>query len=323
MPLPSEFETTFETKIAPALAELESERQTAVRGFNTKGGPIAALATAAASAIAWVATQDVMFAGMAILFVGAISFAVAYQPLARTAQKAKERAIRAIVEPLGVQFMSGAFQTPDWELFRKWRLTPSYDRSSFEDLFVGTRKGCAFALYEAHLEDETRDKDGDRSYTTVFRGQVLSLAYPKPFTGTVIVRRDAGIFNAWSKPGDGFERVGVADPEFERAFEIWGTDQVMARTVVDLLVLERLLDLERAMKGAKLRCAFCDGKVLIAIEGQDKFEAGSMFKSLIDRERAQRIFTDVASVFSLIDAFVERDHVAARGRALDAGQKPA
>jgi hypothetical protein len=319
MPSPDDFDAIFDTRIAPALAQLEDERKAVVKGFRMRGAPISVLFAASAAAGAWVLSSDVMLAGFALLFSGVVAFAIAFQPLQRTANRAKERALGAILQPLGVSFTISGFVTPDWEGVRRWGLAPGYDRSSFEDLFVGVRKGCAFALYEAHLEKETRDKDGDRSYHTVFRGQILSLAYPKLFTGAVIVRRDGGIFNAFSSPGSGFERVGVADPEFERAFEIWGTDQVMARHVVDLLVLERLLELERAMKGARLRCAFADGKVLIALEGKDKFEAGSMFTSLLDRERARRIFTDVASVFALIDVFVERDQAAARISAGTAG----
>ena len=41
------------------------------------------------------------------------------------------------------------------------------------------------------------------------------------------------------KPGKEYSHVGLASPEFEKAFEAWSTDQVEARELLDPLVLER------------------------------------------------------------------------------------
>jgi hypothetical protein len=66
--------------------------------------------------------------------------------------------------------------------------------------------------------------------------------------------------------------------------------------------MERLLELETAFKGKNLRGAFAEGDLLIAIEGGDKFEVGSMFSNLNDIARARTIVGDVAEIMRLIDA---------------------
>ena len=176
------------------------------------------------------------------------------------------------------------------------------------------RHGCAFDLYEAHLERETKDKDGDSSWSTVFRGQLIRIHFPKPFLGVTVVRRDAGIFNGLRNMGKKFDRIGLADPKFERIFEVYGTDQVEARALVHPFFMERLLEIERAYEGKKVRCAFEDGDLLVAIEGGDKFEVGDMFKGLADPERARRIVGDIAQILKLMDAVLTAETAHLIGR---------
>ena len=66
--------------------------------------------------------------------------------------------------------------------------------------------------------------------------------------------------------------------------------------------MERLLELETLFKGKHLRCAFTAGQLLVAIEGGDRFELGSMFKTLLDEARVRAILTDVSESMKLIDA---------------------
>jgi hypothetical protein len=66
--------------------------------------------------------------------------------------------------------------------------------------------------------------------------------------------------------------------------------------------MERLLDLEARFKGKNLRCAFYQGQLLIAIEGGDKFEIGSMFRTLLDEKRVRQVVEDLAEIMRVIEA---------------------
>ena len=66
--------------------------------------------------------------------------------------------------------------------------------------------------------------------------------------------------------------------------------------------MERLLALEQHFKGGRLRCAFEQGDLLIAIEGKNRFEIGSMFKTLNDPSRARTVVDDLTEIVRVIDA---------------------
>jgi hypothetical protein len=68
--------------------------------------------------------------------------------------------------------------------------------------------------------------------------------------------------------------------------------------------MERLLELETILKGKKARAAFADGDLLIAIEGGNLFEPGSMFRPLADVGRAERVLKEIQSVHAVIDALL-------------------
>jgi hypothetical protein len=100
------------------------------------------------------------------------------------------------------------------------------------------------------------------------------------------------------------QRVGLEDPKFEREFEVYGSDQVEARALVHPVFMERLLALETKFSGSRIRCAFENGDLLIAVEGRNRFEAGSMFSPLADPKRVRQVVSDVAEILRLIDAML-------------------
>src|SRR6185436_1491952 len=97
-----------------------------------------------------------------------------------------------------------------FDRFEQWKLTPSYSRSHFEDWFAGAYKGSSYDLYEGHLEQRHSDSKG-------------RMHFPRDFLGVTVVRRDMGLFNVFGG-GLGLKKVGLEDPVFEKAFEVWGGD---------------------------------------------------------------------------------------------------
>jgi hypothetical protein len=307
------FDTFYNRELAPLLERFEASRRKAVAHFKqrmTIGAPIGIALTIAAMLI-FKSPWALLIAGAVC---GVVIYAIAYAPLQRVSQSVKESFLNLIADAIGALYTMNGFQPPAFSRFRALDLTPQHDRSRFEDHFYGMRHGCAFDLYEAHLERETKDKDGDSSWSTVFRGQLIRIHFPKPFLGVTVVRRDAGIFNGLRNIGKKFDRIGLADPKFERIFEVYGTDQVEARALVHPFFMERLLEIERAYEGKKVRCAFEDGDLLVAIEGGDKFEVGDMFKDLADPARAKRIVDDIAQILKLMDSVLTAETAHLIGR---------
>lgn len=247
--------------------------------------------------------HDVFFCVVATLIAVGIAYAWSYSKLQGVGRDVKIASLTAVAQAIGVNYSIDVGQPPAFDRFRALKLLPSYDRSKFEDLFHGEYQGASFDLYEGLLENETKDSKGNSSYTTVFRGQIIRLAFPRKFLGVTIVRRDQGFFNMFGEDKkSNLKRVGLEDPKFEKVFEVYGTDQVEARYLVHPVLMERLMALETGMKGEKLRCGFEEGDMLIAIEDGDRYEIGDLFKPLADPERARKIVGDLSKVMQVMDS---------------------
>jgi hypothetical protein len=300
------FGDRYASEIAPALTAREGERLAAIGTRNRfRLGAVAGLALAGVS-LAFAPPLVVMLAlaGAA----GLLAWGEA------TLEPIRRQTKTLLVEPVSRQFGLGFETDPtrpaEIDLCRELGLTPSYDRAKFEDRLSGERGGAPFVLFEAHLEERrtTTDSKGRTTTTwvTVFRGQCLKVRFPKPFSGVTRVYRDAGLFNGFLSIGRGNERVRLEDPEFEKAFQVFSTDQIEARFILTPDFMERLLGLESAFGGRSLRCAFSGGDMVLAVEGRRLFEAGSMSKPLNDLNRIRTILQDFAAVFLLIDAVSRR-----------------
>ena len=296
------FETTFVRDIRPALLEREQDRQKAAararqfRWYSIGGG--------IAGAVAAFAVGIPQLAFLAAF--GALGlWAYGEHPLNRIKKEAKT----LLVEPIARQFdLSYVHECGPQGLVHELKdkkLLPDWDRSKFEDRLEGRRSGTDFEFFEAHLEEKRTQRSsngGTRTkWVTVFRGQCLRFDFHKTFYGRTRVMRDAGLFNAFGGMFSDMDRARLEDPEFEKAFEVYTNDQVEARFLLTPDVMQRLLELEEAFHGAKLRCAFEDGQLFLALEGGDMFEPGSMFTPLDNPERVRELLDDFSALFRLID----------------------
>ena len=299
----AKFDALYKSRIEPCFASNEAGRIEAVKQFTTRAWIGAAVVLAAAIGFA-VFAGDWQIALVVGLMGGVVAWAIAHQPIAKLGKKLKQEYCGAIAEAMGANFTLGGFDPPAFTRLREMSLVPSFARSKFEDLFHGEHKRASFDLYEAHLEQRHTDSKGRTRYSTVFRGQLIRMHFPREFLGVTIVRRDAGVFNVFgggTRNGQKLERVRLVASEFEKAFEVWGTDQVEARYLLHPVMMERLIELERGLKGKRIRCAFENGDLLVAVEGGNLFEPGDLFKPLVDPARARRIVDEIAGVVKVMD----------------------
>ena len=194
--------------------------------------------------------------------------------------------------------------TPAYQILRDAGLMPGHSRRAFEDLIEGERAGAKFALVEAKL-----DTSGKNS-KTVFRGILIHIEYPQRFSGRTIMAR-----SGWWKRGKGagdLQRVSLVSRELEDAFTVYSSDQVEARALLSPDRMERLIALERHFSGGKLRGVFDQGHVTLALEADNQFEAGSVFRPLVDPRRFSTALAELGLVCDLIDGFLTRDWVKGR-----------
>jgi len=293
------FDRYYGETIAPYLAEKESARAAAVTNVLILGAATAALA----GAFAFFGPFGAENFRVAI-FVGIGGAALSAWLLNRTRADITHGLLERIASKLGFSYR-GKFERPEYhQRFRALKLLPNHNRETWEDEISGVHAGNAFTLCEAHLKYKSSGKNS--STRTVFHGQLFIIEYPKRFLGKTVLLRDRGPLNAFGKPGSEFSRVGLASPEFEKAYEAWSTDQVEARDLLDPIVLERFQELERLYEGKKLRAAFEGGSLLIAIETGDRMNIGTMFAPLPGAGRVETILAEFDVIFDLIDVLLKR-----------------
>jgi hypothetical protein len=294
------FKRLYDGRIAPIFAAREVERRAALRAFAWR--MIAVVAAALAVIAAVLALEGDLGEGMIWVGVGVFAgFWVAYGPLGAVAQQTKAQSLGAIASAIGCAYVASAARPPEIDRFRSMQLLPRCDRDAYEDRFSGLYRACGYDFCDAHLETKHRTNKGGTRWVTVFRGQVIRIAFPKKFHGETLVLRDAGFFN-FLQGKRGLQRVGLGDSRLERAFEVYSNDQVEARYLIHPVFMERLLALEERFRGARLRCAFEGGELLIAIEGKNRFEIGTMFSSLNDPKRAKSVIDDLTEIVRVVDA---------------------
>jgi hypothetical protein len=305
--------------LSPWLQAKEAERQRAVRRFLVSipiALGLAVTAGAVGAIFAWptgvIVLLSIAAAGI-VLGLGAS----AMSSLRRTV---KVELNTRIAEAFGLSYREKPPTPSRFEAFKGHGLVPGGDRRSFEDNFQGALHGAEFELYEAHVEERRRSKNRTY-YVTVFRGALIRIRFPRTVEGVTLVTRDKGIFNAfesWGKKtfgsnGKKLERIGLVDPTFEKQFEVYGTDQVMARYLLTPSFMERLLELEALLKGKNVRCVFDEslteeagqGELLIAAETGNLFEPATLFKPLTDPKRVDDLYADIKTIERIAGTLLE------------------
>lgn len=303
--LPADFERfaiTYEREIRPALQVREGEREAAARTARqaTWGGGLVGVAGVASGFVVF--NEPIVSIVSGLVAAGAI--AIGRHPMGKLKRQSKALFVEPIARSFDLDFIADPGFVDTAGTLRAAGLIPRFDRSAFEDRLVGQRHGIDFEFFEAHLKQrrtETRNGRTHTKYVTVFRGQCLRFNFHKRFFGETLVTRDAGIFNRFGGRR-GMDRAILEDPTFEKAFEVYTTDQVEARFILTPDLMQRLVDLEKVFKGKKLRCAFAGDEMLVAVEGEDLFEPGDLFRPMDDPARVRGVLEDFAVVFTLMES---------------------
>lgn len=296
------FTAFYDREILPRLLVTETRRKAAVKTVFMVGA-IIALVTLAVAIFLWMRfpAKDL---GLFALAGGAMGiFAFTAFKLKSVQAETKDILIANICNFIGWTFAEEVLETPPLALLQENGLLPKrYDRVKFEDKMSGQVHGAGFEALECHMEKRVKTKNGTR-WETVFRGALMAVDFHREFMGKTVVLRDKGMFNR-KKRGD-MKRVGLVDPVFEKIFEAYGTDQVEARYLLTPDFMQQLVDLEKSVDGKRIRFGFLNDLLLIVVDTPNRFEAGSMFKSLSDTARTQKILDEVTAVYGVVDGLMK------------------
>jgi len=150
------------------------------------------------------------------------------------------------------------------------------DRYNSEDLVFGNYGKTFLQLAEVHAEDRqtTTDSKGrsQTRYVTIFKGLILIADFHKDFAGRTFVLPDTaeklfGRFGRHLQKLSGrreTDLIHMEDPEFEKTFAIYSTDEIECRYILSTAMMRRLLDMQERF-GSDVRVGFKESNIVLAV----------------------------------------------------------
>ncbi len=222
-----------------------------------------------------------------------------------------------VIAKLIVQFDPGLRYEPEGFVsesqFRASRIfTTSPDRYNGEDRVVGRVGETDLEFSEVHAEYESRTTDSkgrtQTHWVTIFRGVLFVADFHKHFQGTTVVLPDSleksfGFLGKTLQSWNAFRGgslVSLEDPEFEKTFVVYGTDQVEARYILSPSLMQRLVAL-REKFDAWMALSFVDSRMVLAIRPKRDLFEPTVYTSLRNTEQLTSYREDLRRILGIVE----------------------
>ncbi|ABK50257.1 MULTISPECIES: DUF3137 domain-containing protein [Shewanella] len=196
------------------------------------------------------------------------------------------------------------------------KVLPNYDKASFGDYIQGQYKGIELVVNELTLTKDVRveEWDGNKRRTvtrteTRFRGTVVELSSHKQFIGHTVVLKDrGGLANFLSDNHSGLQRVKLEDPLFEKEFDVFSTDQIESRYLLNTAFMERLQQLAKSFDG-EIQCAFFRNRLILFLPNRrSRFQMRSIFDSAHFSAEFSQLNREMKQLFAIIEVLKLNEH---------------
>lgn len=201
----------------------------------------------------------------------------------------KEKIMRPLIHAMDDNLTYSADMHINPLYFSRSKLfTSQADRVRGNDYVHGKIDGIKIEFSDFHAEKKHKDSKGRTTWSTIFQGLFIVSEFPKNFHGTTIILPDIAqntfgdLLGSWlqSKNMRREELVKMDDPEFERAFVVYSTDQIEARYILSHSLMSKLLHYKK-QTGQDVFVSFTSKNINLAIAyNKDLFEP-SVFHSLL------------------------------------------
>jgi len=199
--------------------------------------------------------------------------------------------LKSVDDSLKIDYMSGLSEREfiDTQLF-----TQEPDRYRSEDRVHGIAGKTRFSFSEVHAEYKTvtQTKNGRQEHWhDILKGIVFTADFNKNFHGVTVVRpkdisSSVGAWISSSIPlffASGSNVVQLENPEFNREFITYSTDQVEARYILTPSLMERLCELNNRCNYT-ISVSFIDSWVYIAFPLEQDYFEPPVYKTLLGAE---------------------------------------
>jgi hypothetical protein len=170
------------------------------------------------------------------------------------------------------------------------------DRFMCDDLVSGKLGETAIRFSEVHTQRRDQSGSGNEKrieWQTLFKGIFFIADFNKHFHGQTVVLTDQAE-SMFGSLGTMFQKLNqsrdtlikLEDPEFEKAFAVYGTDPVEAHYILSPALMQRIMELRKKSYGVQL--SFIDSRVFIAMPIKENLFEAPIFDSLLNYLRLSK-----------------------------------
>jgi hypothetical protein len=148
---------------------------------------------------------------------------------------------------------------------------------------------------------------GGKYTHVIFKGLFFVADFNKTFTGRIVVLPDEAErllghlgSQLQSKSRDGSQIVRLEDSEFEKYFVVYGDDQITARYVLSINLMNRIVDF-RKKAGKNIYLSFVNSRIYLAIPYSKNLFEPRLYKTLLDFKPVQEYFENIQFALGIVD----------------------
>lgn len=195
----------------------------------------------------------------------------------------------------------------DYMASRLFRKTP--DRYEGDDYVSGTIGKTAIEFSELHTKyvETSQDEDGNSQerWIKIFDGLFFKADFNKHFRGEYFLfsekpKKPSRLERFINREKDYLkESIMLENPEFNRQFFVYGTDQVEARYILSSSMMQRLLDFKEKT-GKKIRISFVGSSIYIAIPYKKPLFEPKYRSSIVDKQDTTDYYYDLRTMVDIV-----------------------
>jgi len=292
-----QLKSLYETKLKPALAEMEGQRK-----YIKKWRNLAIIAAVIGYGLYHVAKQNNYYwIAVGLFAIAAVFCAIkAYIKYQDYRKEFKTEVVTKIIKLLNPAFNYKPKGYISKSVYNQSGIFPKNpDRCQGDDLITGTVENCPFQFSELKTEEkhETSDDDGHRrtTYVTIFQGIFIVAEFNKHLKERTFVvpqndRSTTNIFGKEKKKAHRFgEMVRLENPLFEEIFSVYGTSQQEARYILTPTMMEAIVEIYKKFD-LKMYFSFIGGNVHCAIPMNKNMFEPKVTKEGVKYEEIEEMF---------------------------------
>lgn len=295
------FRAFYNATLLPVLQELELERQKLVRSFflYIAGGLVAAVPL-------FLFVHPL--AGIASIITALVIYYIKFgSTISEKKTHFKEKVIGKTVTFLHGKLSYDHKRCIDKATYHRSKLyLENISRYNGDDLVSGMVDKTAIRFCELHTQ-QVRKSGKNTTVVTIFRGLFFIADFNKKFIGETFVLPDTAE-SAFGSLGTFFQKMNFSRPqlvkledlEFEKAFAVYGTDQIEARYILSPALMQRIMGFKKKT-GKNISMSFIDANVFIGIPvSKDLFEA-PLFSSLVNYAMIEEYYSYLALCIGIVE----------------------